>query len=92
MQLWPKADFHLHAAFHRPDTPQAEMMVPSIVQRCEALGYEAIGLVEHLNLTLGHPLHCLEERVASLRQMRPTIKLYVGAELVSWAELLKGKA
>ncbi len=81
MQSWPKTDFHLHATFHRLGTPQAEMTVPNIVQRCEALGYEAIGIVEHLNLTPKHPLHCLEELVASFRQTRSTIKLCVGAEL-----------
>lgn len=81
MTTWPKTDFHLHATRYRLGNPRPEATVANMVARCEALGYQQVGIVEHLDDSPKHPLHCLEALLAEFRAVVSPVKLYAGAEL-----------
>ena len=81
MSAWPKTDFHLHATKYRLGENWPDMTVEHIVQRCEALGYTDIGIVEHLDKSPKHPVACLEGLVAEFRTVTSAMRISVGAEL-----------
>ena len=81
MSDWPRTDFHLHATHYRLGDNQTDMTVSHIVDRCEALGYSDIGIVEHLDKSPKHPGHCLESLVAEFRTVSSPMRVSVGAEL-----------
>ncbi len=78
---WPRTDMHLHATHYRLDGARPEMTVANIARWLEEGGYEAAGIVEHLDRSPKHPLSSLEALVGEFRTIRSTIHLYVGAEV-----------
>ena len=81
MSDWPRTDFHLHATKYRLGDNQPDMTVSHIVERCEALGYSDIGIVEHLDKSSKHPVHCLKSLIAEFRTLSSPMRISVGAEL-----------
>jgi histidinol phosphatase-like PHP family hydrolase len=78
---WPRTDMHLHATYYRLESAREDMTVTNIVRHLEAEGYNAAGIVEHLDATPKHPIHCLEALVAEFRSLSSSLDLFVGAEL-----------
>ena len=81
MSDWPKVDFHLHATRYRLQGGRADATVANIAARCAELGYQRIGIVEHLDADPKHPVSCLAELVAEFRTVSAPLQLHVGAEL-----------
>ncbi|NLS77643.1 MAG: hypothetical protein GXY76_10330 [Chloroflexi bacterium] len=81
MNDWPKLDFHLHATRYRLSGGRPDATVANIAARCAELGYQAIGVVEHLDADPKHPAACLAELAAEFRTVSAPPRLYVGAEL-----------
>ena len=79
-RLIPRTDFHAHATRYRAE-PHREVTVGAVVRQCEALGMDAVGVVEHFNDEPGHPLECFRRLVQDFRATTSPLSLFVGAEL-----------
>ncbi len=77
----PRTDFHIHATYYRARGRRDDMTAAGVVRRCEELGLEAVGVVEHLNRSPKHPLKYLREMAEEVRRVGSALRLFVGAEL-----------
>ena len=71
----------MHATYYRTHGRREEMTVSAIVRRCEELGLDALGAVEHLNESPEHPIECLRALAEEARGVSSGLALFVGAEL-----------
>jgi len=60
-------DFHIHATAYRLGNPDPDNTVQTILKRCDDLGFAAVGVLEHLNLSAKHPVSCLRSLVQEFR-------------------------
>ncbi len=80
MRSIPRTDLHVHATRYRLE-PRPEVTVGAVVRQCQALGVDAVGVVEHLNDDPRHPLECLQRLMLDFQAAASPPVLFAGAEL-----------
>ena len=83
MPSLPITDFHLHVTAYRATGASPDVTAATVCERCQALNFSAVGLVEHLNGTLEHPIACMHMLIEEIRglSLGDSLDVRIGAEL-----------
>jgi len=77
----PRTDFHIHATGYTGGDGASDMTVGRIVPRYAELGFEAIGILEHLSDSAPGSVEAMRRIVADVRAApRDGLRIAVGAE------------
>jgi len=77
----PRTDLHVHATRYRAN-PLPEVTVEAIVRRCEALSFDAVGVLDHLRRDESErPAQRFRELARDARAISSPMTVFVGAEL-----------